>query len=139
MSIRIKWDHVLPLLQVGASLRMEPEGRWWEDAFQGVISKLQPEVRCRETGCQCAPCGMPARFWPSRTMLATGCQPACTCKQAKLWPERFQQAAGQDPTCRGPVHQPALLQEGSCTQLCQSASGYLFTAGGIGLRCVDGR
>lgn len=28
---------------VGASLRMEPEGRWWEDAFQGVISKLQPE------------------------------------------------------------------------------------------------
>ena len=45
MNIRRKWEHLLPLLQVGASLRMEPEGRWWEDAFQGVISKLQPEVR----------------------------------------------------------------------------------------------
>ena len=45
---------MLPLLQVGASLRMEPEGRWWEDAFQGVISKLQPEVCCRATGWQCA-------------------------------------------------------------------------------------
>ena len=55
VTIRRKWEHLLPLLQVGASLRMEPEGRWWEDAFQGVISKLQPEVRCRATGCQYAP------------------------------------------------------------------------------------
>ena len=50
MSIRSKWEPLLPLLQVGASLRMEPEGRWWEDAFQGVISKLQPEVCCRAIG-----------------------------------------------------------------------------------------
>ena len=62
-------------------MRMEPEGRWWEDAFQGVISKLQPEVRCRETGCQCAPCGMPARFLPSRTMLSNR-MPACMHVQA---------------------------------------------------------